>query len=742
VPDELQDPRLDENWRVVVIATTPNFDLLRKTLSDIEANSVSHDISILAVADNMLAECADELGYPIKESLPAVINPDSFWVTVLAALGFAIQKTVFLRAGVRVPHHWDARLAAAGQRNQLAAAISPVCARHPLLSAFTDPSHEPSLTVGEVDQWLNDYVDGKTYVVPVVLESCVILQGELWSQLGDFDNDQQLLEALRLRGAWLLATDQLYIDDTGVDCLADLTHLPAAFTSAYRERHPLTRTRSAMTELSGRGEKPAVRRTCLPVQLHVGHSWGGGLGRWIEDYIGADTSHHNLVLRSIGDLSGFGQTIALYTSTRMKEPVRRWVLSEPILSTALSHYDYQSLIRELISEFSVESLMISSLIGHSLDLLRTGLDTRYVFHDFSPFCPALYATFGEGCRRCNAMDLQACSRANPLHSFFKFESDAHWLSIREAFIDLVCDTRTIAIAPSASVVERYRQLEPALRDKSFSIIEHGLDQQLAESLIPARRTGPEVLGNRLKIVVLSSLTTVKGGDLLKEIIDDIAEFADIWLLGVGESESRFQNARHTTIIRDYKKTELGIHLQEIDADLGLLMSVVPETFSYTLSELWAAGVPVLATRLGAFQDRITDSINGWLVEAEGGLILDKIQQIDRDRQSLAATRAILQQQPVRTAATMVSEYNALELEPQSVPLARYNLPRRSHHNPYLNRTQDVQIPRVRPQVTYRSALIEFLSYTCGKLEQTPQLPKPITGLFLKIVRTWIKWLSR
>ena len=68
------------------------------------------------------------------------------------------------------------------------------------------------------------------------------------------------------------------------------------------------------------------------------------------------------------------------------------------------------------------------------------------------------------------------------------------------------------------------------------------------------------------------------------------------------------------IIWEYQKLELGDYLRRIDADLGLMLSVVPETFSYTLSELWAAGIPVLATRLGAFEDRIVEAQNGWLID--------------------------------------------------------------------------------------------------------------------------------
>ena len=77
--------------------------------------------------------------------------------------------------------------------------------------------------------------------------------------------------------------------------------------------------------------------------------------------------------------------------------------------------------------------------------------------------------------------------------------------------------------------------------------------------------------------------------------------------------------------------ELPKILQSLKPDLGLLLSNVPETFSYTLSELFAAGIPPVASRLGAFVDRIEDGVTGWLVSPGGDDLLDKLSELDRPR---------------------------------------------------------------------------------------------------------------
>jgi glycosyltransferase involved in cell wall biosynthesis len=729
---------LDDSWLIVVVAASGEIDPLRSTLDCVARQSLGSNVLVLAGEHPDLREYLDTTDYSASYSLPLMIEEGNYWSAVLSAMDFGSTKNLFLQAGASVPQHWDARLVAAGQRVPEAWAIAPLCAKHPILSAFFDSSHKPGLSVDDVDQWLNDYVEGSEFVVPTLLESCLFIQGDVWPELASCPDDASLFNELRNTGKWLLATDQLYVDDSAVAYEASLDAQPQAYQNAYGGRHPLTATRHALMELSARHEKPPLVRDCLPVQLHIGHSWGGGLGRWMEDFIAADSRHNHLVLRSVGDLSAFGQVVSLHHSTEMSVPLRRWVLSEPIMSTTLTNYEYARIIEEIVRDYCVESLMVSSLIGQSMDLLRTDLATTYVLHDFFPFCPALYATFDSPCLSCTPSDMSVCARTNPLNSFFKLESDEHWRAVREGFINFITQERIVAVAPTASVAQRYRRLEPRLADKTINIIGHGLDAELANSLRPASEERVIEQDRRLRIVVLGRISPEKGGQLLSQMIEQVAEVADIWLLGAGDSGAQFSGVANTHIIWEYQKMELGDYLRQIDADLGLMLSVVPETFSYTLSELWAAGVPVLATRLGAFEDRVVEGVNGWLVDPSAAIILDRVRLIDADRAGLASVRSTVHRQSIRLSTDMVADYASIESTPEKIPLRRYFLPRRSHQNAYKNPEPKKQALFIDEQVTYRTVLLEFLAYSRAKMEQSPKLPKWLS----RIGQSFLAWLGR
>ena len=72
----------------------------------------------------------------------------------------------------------------------------------------------------------------------------------------------------------------------------------------------------------------------------------------------------------------------------------------------------------------------------------------------------------------------------------------------------------------------------------------------------------------------------------------------------------------------YEREDFQTHVRRINPHIGAALSIWPETYLHTLSEMWAAGLPVLALRLGAMAERVgRRKGRGWLADPEpdGGL---------------------------------------------------------------------------------------------------------------------------
>ena len=84
------------------------------------------------------------------------------------------------------------------------------------------------------------------------------------------------------------------------------------------------------------------------------------------------------------------------------------------------------------------------------------------------------------------------------------------------------------MAPSQSVADRYRDLVPGCAHRDIKVIPHGLGPALVELLEPVRQA-PREQHERLKVVVLGSLASQKGVDILAEIMEPLTQFADLFL---------------------------------------------------------------------------------------------------------------------------------------------------------------------------------------------------------------------
>src|SRR5687767_11997723 len=118
-----------------------------------------------------------------------------------------------------------------------------------------------------------------------------------------------------------------------------------------------------------------------PVQLHVIHDLGGGSAKWLADYCKADTARTNLVMRPFAHDSAMASGVALYDGPLAETPLKVWKFSHRIAATVPEHSEYRAALAEVVTTHGVGAVLVSSLIGHSLDVLDTGLPTAIVCHD-------------------------------------------------------------------------------------------------------------------------------------------------------------------------------------------------------------------------------------------------------------------------------------------------------------------------------------------------------------------------
>ena len=662
-------------------------------------------------------------------------DPHRYWCDVLAGLPEQVELALVIPVGAVVTSDL-LRLAALARSD--AAVAHPLGLQQELARPFMTTDEVLKLSVADVNGWLNRYALGRPLELPVLAGSCGWINASMLRDI-HAGTDQALAAAIRSKGASIVLSDEAFIDDSACVPVASTAEtLPKALAVALHERHPYTAIRHPLSQINEQTKTPPQLLTRGPgAILHISHSWGGGLERWISDFCTADQGHIHLTLKSVGIREAAAQALALHMDGS-PVPIKQWTLTTPIQSTSLGSYEYRQILEEIQQSFTLEGLVISTLIGHSLDLYELAVPKIQVLHDYYPWCPPLYATWEDPCSSCNGERLSRCLQSNPNHRFFGDERTDWYLALREQFVQHVLEQEIPLIAPSASVKKRWLQLAPVLTDARFDVIAHGLPTW--ELAAFGEHQWTPTPGEKLHLLVLGVLSEHKGGGLLRAALPELLDRYRVTLLGVGREAPKFDSHPDLQVVSWYQLPDLPGLLQSLQPDVGLLLSTVPETFSYTLSELFAAGVPPVATRLGAFEDRIEDGVTGWLIEPNGQELLQALAAIEQDRARLQEIRGRLLQVEQRSTVDMVRDYLMLLPEPAcgaaKRPLARSVVADSGVDLSQADASQKALF--VRPNATYRLALFQFLLYSHKKCCESPSLSLVSRKLLSWILRAGIR----
>jgi glycosyltransferase involved in cell wall biosynthesis len=432
-----------------------------------------------------------------------------------------------------------------------------------------------------------------------------------------------------------------------------LDHLCVGASDSLAQDLPAVRALRTRLETLGEQPLPLHGLDGKPVVLHVLHGWGGGAARFVEDLARADSERHHLVLVSRGSSTRrcHGEQLALHADLHAV-PIRTWPLSAPIAASVGTSAEYRAIFAQVQRDFCVGAVLVSSLIGHSFDALRTGLPTAVVCHDYYPLWPRLHADFDDTARDFSVAAIPAALR--DVRNFeFAERRPAMWQALRRDYLAALTDADATLIAPSETVRNNLQRIEPALAQRPWRHIEHGF----APFPHTDAAIGPDPERSALRIVVVGRINGAKGEHLLAELIPRLPQGVELVLLGGGAAAMRFFGQRGVHVLLNYDRDDLPGLLARLRPDAALLASTVAETYSYTLSELWSLGVPVIATQLGSFAERIADGRTGLLVEPDAEALAQMLATLRDDRSPLDALRAE-PRAALPTLATMAQAYRS------------------------------------------------------------------------------------
>jgi glycosyltransferase involved in cell wall biosynthesis len=215
------------------------------------------------------------------------------------------------------------------------------------------------------------------------------------------------------------------------------------------------------------------------------------------------------------------------------------------------------------------------------------------------------------------------------------------------------------IAPTAFVRDIY--VEHGVPVNKVAVISHGIDTPDG----PLPRREPQI--NELSVAYIGGLSWQKGVHVLVEAFNSIpveGTRLTIWgdLSAFPEYVKQLQKAStHPGIIFAGRLPRKDLWSTLADTDVVIVPSLWYETASLVVQEAFAAGVPVVASKIGALIERVSDGVDGLLVSP--GEVPALAEVLSR----LWANPELLRQlsdgiQPVRTISQHAEEIENLYLD--------------------------------------------------------------------------------
>jgi len=519
-----------------------------------------------------------------------------------------LNDVVLLNSDTEVPVGWLPRLAAQAWSRREVASVSPfsnnatICG-YPRDRGWNIPF---GLSVAELDEVCRGVNAGRSVEVPTPVGFCMYIRRDALNTVGLFDEqafgrgygeeNDFCLRAASVGWKHLLACDT-FVYHAGSVSFGDESEIRSAEgQKVLAERYP--NYRSAV-ERHVRNDRVGpfrfvvtaaiFRRSGLPVILLVCHDLGGGVRR-----------HLDLLVKRLEGRAHFLLLAATDRGVSLSVP------AIPGHAVLVLTEERTEELAQVVRLAAVRRVHIHHLAGVDLDIRalihHLGLPFDVTVHDYFAICPQVnLLPWSEGtyCGEPGPATCNACIAARSSHGareILSWRGEKSW-QFREA--DRV-------LCPSADVRDR--------------LMRHGLGERALVAPHDPEPAGPWVVRARkptkqLRIAVLGVLANHKGAHIVGTFAA-LARDAGIEVRLIGYPEPEFPEELRPLLHETgkYAEADLPDLLRETAPHVVWFPAPWPESYSYTLSAALAAELPIVATRIGSFPERLADRPLTWVVE--------------------------------------------------------------------------------------------------------------------------------
>ena len=402
-----------------------------------------------------------------------------------------------------------------------------------------------------------------------------------------------------------------------------------------------------------------------PNILYIIHDW-----KDIKNNLGGTSIHAWDLVQNMRDKYNFHiftlengcyKVYSYFKNTEMEVKYPNYTINMTMNKT--NNVEYISLFEQIINDYNISYVHIHHMIGHYwrlIDILnKKGIKYMITLHDFYCECPQI--TKLDKYKKYCGKNLSN-NKCNECIKNMKIDIKS-W---RSKWNTLLSNANYV-ITPSQVTRDEILQVFPNIK---ITVIEHGIDIKKDESIL--------TIDDKIQdIAFIGNIEYHKGSEILKNFIKtNLIPKVRIHLFGVLSNSEHIKNNNHYINHGKYSREKLKELLQRNNIKLVCLLSIWPETYSYTMTEAIACGIPVISFDLGAIAERIKKYNLGWVINltSDTRVIAKEIKSIVNDKNSYDNVIKSINKYKIITTKEMANNYIKLyDKETKSKELLTYNI---------------------------------------------------------------------
>lgn len=528
----------------------------------------------------------------------------------LGKAGAGRRDVVLLNSDTEVPPGWLARLMGHAHSAPRIGTVTPF-SNNATICSYPAPSGAlpPGRSLAAIDAACRAANAGRTVEIPTAIGFCMYIRRECLDAVGPFDEEtfgrgygeenDFSMRAAALGWPHLLACDTFVYHAGEVSfgpdsperarASAALLSLHPGYSAAisrYTRRDPAIAYRFAATAA-------LFRAAAEPTILLVSHNRGGGSARHVSELIAAVGQRANMLLLLPGEAG-----LELSVPSLPDHPVLRLRSNDKV-------DDFVAFLRSA----AVRRVHVQHLIDLDIDLRelidQLGVPFDVTVHDYFPICPQIHLSDPSGVY-CGEPDPAECNACIARYPSYNARDIVAW---RRSLAWLLEEADRV-ICPSEDVRRRFARY---FRQREMVVAPHEpMDTAEWRAAPPPLRAD-----ERLRVGLLGMIGPNKGRHtLLACAVAADPALLDFVVIGVCGPRVPPVLRGIITETGPYKEEELPALIAKAAPQVLWFPAASPETYSYVLSAAIASGLPIVASRLGAFPERLAGRPWTWLVDPD------------------------------------------------------------------------------------------------------------------------------